>query len=88
MEKESRCCDTTKVEKGNPSDKGKYVKYNVLGNLFQVSSTYVPPVKLVGSGAYGIVWYNLSRLSVSLPDIDASVNIWFSLCCLIANIAF
>ncbi|XP_074366521.1 mitogen-activated protein kinase homolog NTF6-like isoform X2 [Apium graveolens] len=55
MDKENSCCKTTNVGQGNSTDKRKYVCYNVLGNLFQVSSTYVPPVKLVGSGAYGIV---------------------------------
>lgn len=64
MEKENICSETTEVGKRNPTDKDKYVKYNLLGNRFQVSSTYVPPVRLLGTGAYGIVWYNLSCLSV------------------------
>ncbi|XP_044483753.1 mitogen-activated protein kinase homolog NTF6-like [Mangifera indica] len=34
---------------------GRYVQYNILGNLFQVSSKYVPPIHPVGRGAYGIV---------------------------------
>ncbi|PRQ33809.1 putative mitogen-activated protein kinase CMGC-MAPK family [Rosa chinensis] len=32
-----------------------YVQYNLLGNLFQVSAKYVPPISPVGRGAYGIV---------------------------------
>ncbi|XP_004294692.1 PREDICTED: mitogen-activated protein kinase homolog NTF6 [Fragaria vesca subsp. vesca] len=32
-----------------------YVQYNLLGNLFQVSDKYVPPISPVGRGAYGIV---------------------------------
>lgn len=35
---------------------GKYVQYNVYGNLFEVSSKYVPPIRPIGRGAYGIVW--------------------------------
>lgn len=35
---------------------GRYVMYNVLGNLFELSSKYIPPIQPVGRGAYGIVW--------------------------------
>lgn len=41
---------------------GKYLQYNILGNLFEVSAKYAPPIHPVGRGAYGIVWY----LSLSL----------------------
>ncbi|KAK7839271.1 mitogen-activated protein kinase like protein mmk2 [Quercus suber] len=34
---------------------GRYVQYNVYGNLFEVSSKYVPPIRPIGRGAYGIV---------------------------------
>ncbi|KAJ4970660.1 hypothetical protein NE237_003759 [Protea cynaroides] len=34
---------------------GRYVQYNLLGNLFEVSAKYVPPIHPVGRGAYGIV---------------------------------
>ncbi|KAL6323187.1 hypothetical protein AAG906_027467 [Vitis piasezkii] len=34
---------------------GRYVQYNVYGNLFEVSRKYVPPIRPVGRGAYGIV---------------------------------
>ncbi|KAL4570959.1 hypothetical protein LXL04_017708 [Taraxacum kok-saghyz] len=43
------------VLKGVPAYGGKYIHYNVLGNLFEVSSKYVPPIQPVGRGAYGIV---------------------------------
>jgi len=45
------------TETGIPTYDGKYVQYNILGNLFQVSANYVPPIQPVGRGAYGIVWY-------------------------------
>lgn len=45
----------TKV-KGVPTHGGRYVQYNVYGNLFEVSSKYVPPIRPIGRGAYGIVW--------------------------------
>lgn len=41
---------------GVPSSDGKYVQYNVMGNLFEVSSKYVPPIQPIGRGAYGIIW--------------------------------
>ncbi|KAG2681065.1 hypothetical protein I3843_11G127600 [Carya illinoinensis] len=34
---------------------GRYVQYNVYGNLFEVSAKYVPPIRPIGRGAYGIV---------------------------------
>lgn len=34
---------------------GRYVRYNVLGNLFRVPSKWVPPIQPVSRGAYGIV---------------------------------
>lgn len=34
---------------------GRYVQYNVYGNLFEVTKKYVPPLRPLGRGAYGIV---------------------------------
>ena len=42
--------------KGIPTHGGRYVQYNVYGNLFEVSRKYVPPIRPVGRGANGIVW--------------------------------
>lgn len=42
--------------KGVLTHGGRYVQYNVYGNLFEVSTKYVPPLRPVGRGAYGIVW--------------------------------
>ncbi|RWR87835.1 mitogen-activated protein kinase 2 isoform X1 [Cinnamomum micranthum f. kanehirae] len=41
--------------KGVLTHGGRYVRYNVYGNLFEVSTKYVPPLRPVGRGAYGIV---------------------------------
>ncbi|KAL1198135.1 Mitogen-activated protein kinase 4 [Cardamine amara subsp. amara] len=41
--------------KGLPTHGGSYVQYNVYGNLFEVSRKYVPPLRPIGRGAYGIV---------------------------------
>ncbi|KAJ6710148.1 MITOGEN-ACTIVATED PROTEIN KINASE [Salix koriyanagi] len=41
--------------KGTPTHGGRYIQYNVYGNLFEVSGKYVPPIRPVGRGAYGIV---------------------------------
>ncbi|XP_076958298.1 mitogen-activated protein kinase homolog NTF6-like [Bidens hawaiensis] len=43
------------VSKGLPAYGGKYIHYNVLGNLFEVSSKYAPPIQPLGRGAYGVV---------------------------------
>ncbi|KAK4488315.1 hypothetical protein RD792_004071 [Penstemon davidsonii] len=34
---------------------GKYVQYNLYGNLFEVPTKYVPPLRPLGRGAYGLV---------------------------------
>ena len=52
MENESTAAEV----QGVPAHGGRYVQYNVLGNIFEVSAKYVPPIQPVGRGAYGIVW--------------------------------
>ncbi|KAM0996440.1 hypothetical protein ACFX13_006505 [Malus domestica] len=42
-------------KEGIPLYGGKYIQYNILGNLFEVSAKYAPPIHPVGRGAYGIV---------------------------------
>lgn len=42
--------------RGVPTHGGRYVQYNVYGNLFEVPRKYVPPIRPIGRGAYGIVW--------------------------------
>lgn len=41
--------------KGVHTHGGRYVRYNVYGILFEVSSKYVPPIRPIGRGAYGLV---------------------------------
>ena len=41
---------------GIPTHAGKYTQYNLYGNLFEVTNKYVPPIRPIGRGAYGIVW--------------------------------
>ncbi|CAL5356172.1 unnamed protein product [Camellia sinensis] len=45
----------TSTVKGVLTHGGQYVRYNVYGNLFEVSHKYVPPIRPIGRGAYGIV---------------------------------
>lgn len=54
--KESSAGGETSNIKGVLTHGGRYVQYNVYGNLFEVSSKYVPPIRPIGRGAYGIVW--------------------------------
>ncbi|MED6172871.1 Mitogen-activated protein kinase 11 [Stylosanthes scabra] len=55
MSLESASADQTNI-RGIPTHGGRYVQYNIYGNLFEVSRKYVPPIRPVGRGAYGIVW--------------------------------
>ncbi|CAL9073654.1 mitogen-activated protein kinase 2-like [Musa acuminata AAA Group] len=41
--------------KGVQTHGGRYVRYNVYGNLFEVTAKYVPPLRRIGRGASGIV---------------------------------
>ncbi|KAK1398491.1 Mitogen-activated protein kinase [Heracleum sosnowskyi] len=34
---------------------GRFIEYNILGNLFEVTAKYRPPLMPIGRGAYGIV---------------------------------
>lgn len=43
--------------KGILTHSGRYVRYNVHGNLFEVTAKYVPPIRPIGRGANGIVWW-------------------------------
>lgn len=55
--KDSSSGGSTGNIKGVLTHGGKYVQYNVYGNFFEVSSKYVPPIRPIGRGAYGIVWW-------------------------------
>ncbi|RWW85309.1 hypothetical protein BHE74_00006024 [Ensete ventricosum] len=37
---------------------GRFIQYNMFGNVFEVTSKYKPPIMPIGKGAYGIVWAN------------------------------
>jgi mitogen-activated protein kinase 6 len=36
---------------------GRFIQYNIFGNVFEVTVKYKPPILPIGKGAYGIVWY-------------------------------
>ncbi|KAH6811007.1 Protein kinase superfamily protein [Perilla frutescens var. frutescens] len=57
MEKENGIeSDASAIQvRGIPIHGGKFIQYNVLGNLFEVPSKYAPPITPVGRGAYGLV---------------------------------
>ena len=41
-----------------PTHGGAYVCYNIYGNAFEVTARYIPPIRPIGRGAYGVVWYD------------------------------
>ncbi|KAL2470416.1 Mitogen-activated protein kinase 13 [Abeliophyllum distichum] len=55
MEMENESQNSLTQVKGIPSHGGKYIQYNILGNLFEIPSKYIPPISPVGRGAYGLV---------------------------------
>ncbi|XP_031113098.1 mitogen-activated protein kinase 3-like [Ipomoea triloba] len=38
-----------------PTHGGRYIQYNIFGNLFEITSKYRSPIMPIGRGAYGIV---------------------------------
>ena len=41
---------------------GRFIQYNIFGNVFEVTAKYKPPILPIGKGAYGIVWSARSPL--------------------------
>lgn len=44
---------------------GRFIQYNIFGNIFEVTAKYKPPILPVGKGAYGIVWYLSFSLEIT-----------------------
>lgn len=36
---------------------GRFIQYNIGGNIFEVTAKYKLPINFLGRGAQGIVWY-------------------------------
>ena len=53
---------TTENISATLSHGGRFIQYNIFGNIFEVTAKYKPPILPIGKGAYGIVW----SLSLSL----------------------
>ncbi|ONL96830.1 MAP kinase3 [Zea mays] len=47
---------------------GRFLRYNIFGNLFEITRKYQPPVMPIGRGAYGIVWYVLHAQARAVAD--------------------
>lgn len=43
---------------------GRFIQYNIFGNIFEVTAKYKPPIMPIGKGAYGIVWYVIPFFSL------------------------
>ncbi|THU71716.1 hypothetical protein C4D60_Mb04t04420 [Musa balbisiana] len=54
--KQRRKHSSTPISRGVTTHGGRYVQYNVFGNLFEVTAKYVPPLRSIGRGACGIIW--------------------------------
>lgn len=50
---------------------GRFIQYNIFGNIFEVTAKYKPPIMPIGKGAYGIVWYSLTLFFVLSLQIES-----------------
>lgn len=39
------------------SHDGRFIQYNIGGNIFEVTAKYKLPIKFLGRGTSGFVWY-------------------------------
>ncbi|RZR94578.1 hypothetical protein BHM03_00023293 [Ensete ventricosum] len=53
---------------------GRYLQYDIFGNLFEITSKYRPPIMPIGRGAYGIVW--APELLLNSTDYTAAIDMW------------
>lgn len=62
MENSNGAADSRVI--GVPTYGGQYVKYTVAGTDFEVPMRYKPPIRLIGRGAYGVVWLEILPLKL------------------------
>eukprot|EP00897_Mesotaenium_endlicherianum_P001094 jgi/Mesen1/10986/ME000097S10562 len=55
--------ETTYEVVGVRTHGGAYTEYNIFGNLFEVTAKYIPPIRPIGRGAYGIVCSAMNSLT-------------------------
>jgi mitogen-activated protein kinase 6 len=54
---------------------GRFIQYNIFGNVFEVTAKYKPPILPIGKGAYGIVWSAPSRSPhLRFASVDARLT--------------
>lgn len=58
-----------------PTHGGRYIQYNIFGNLFEITSKYRSPIMPIGRGAYGIVWYVFSSTCSSYCFIAVLISL-------------
>ncbi|KFK35190.1 hypothetical protein AALP_AA5G252000 [Arabis alpina] len=64
------------------SHDGKYIRYNLFGNIFEVTAKYQPPIKPIGKENYGMTeyvvtrWYRAPELLLNSSDYTAAIDVW------------
>lgn len=51
---------------------GRFIQYNIFGNIFEVTAKYRPPIMPIGKGAYGIVWYVVAFFLFYIFDFESN----------------
>nr|CAB3467047.1 unnamed protein product [Digitaria exilis] len=53
---------------------GRFIQYNIFGNVFEVTAKYKPPILPIGKGAYGIVCSALNSETAEQVAIKKIAN--------------
>ncbi|XP_073125215.1 mitogen-activated protein kinase homolog MMK1-like [Henckelia pumila] len=57
-----------------PTHGGRFLQYNILGNFFEVTAKYKPPIAPIGKGAYGVVCSAVNSETNQLVAIKKIAN--------------
>eukprot|EP00249_Psilotum_nudum_P021782 c28244_g2_i1 orf=498-1646(-) len=69
-------CGENEIE-GVPIQGGKFVEYNIFGNVFEITAKYKPPFRPIGRGAYGVVcsaWNSETNEEVAVKKIASAFD--------------
>lgn len=83
----SQLCQSGEIGniKATLSHDGRFIQYNIGGNIFEVTAKYKFPVNFLGRGSHGIVWYIIHYISTNTQQqylyLDNLIRVFLSKLC-------